>query len=110
MRSTELRELRLRRDLIESLERHTERRVMEAFFGDLTVARKPAKHYAPASRVIHPEDELRRLADGTPQCWFSPLRDRLIKEGVVEVVLGPDGRWRGDRITEAGKAALERLS
>lgn len=61
----------------------------------------------PSKRTL-PSDahELARLADGSPQHWHSPIRDRLISEGYVEVTYQPDGRWGGDRITPAGRARL----
>lgn len=59
-------------------------------------------------RNPNPLDELRRLADGSPQLWHSSARATLIADGLVEILFGDDGRWAGDRITESGLRALAR--
>lgn len=53
-------------------------------------------------------DELRRLADGTPQLWTSSIREELVDQGLVEITYREDGRWSGDRITPKGLKALRR--
>lgn len=53
------------------------------------------------------EAELRRLADGTPQLWFSPLRASLLTEGLIETVYRPCGRCAGDRIAAKGLARID---
>jgi hypothetical protein len=53
------------------------------------------------------KEDLARLADGAPQRWFSPRRRQLLADGMIEIVRGMDGLWQGDRITDAGRKALE---
>lgn len=55
---------------------------------------------------VSPAIELVRLAGDEPQCWATPLRDQYIADGLVEVVVGEDQRWRGDRLTAKGRELI----
>ncbi len=55
---------------------------------------------------VSPAVELVRLAGDEPQCWATPLRDQYITDGLVEVVVDEDQRWRGDRLTAKGRELI----
>ncbi len=68
------------------------------------IPHKPPRPSPPTLPSV--ESELRRLASGEVAKWHSPIRETLVSDGLVEVVLDERHLWAGDRITDAGRARL----
>lgn len=64
----------------------------------------------PPAHECNVRDELLRLGSSDrPVVWHSPIRDQLIRDGLIVRCYDAVGLWVGDRLTDAGARAVRGL-